>query len=274
MGGGTDQDEAFRWMCAKAVGGPFLILRATGTSAYDSYLRGLCPALSSVETLVIGSSEAARDPSVAKKIAQAGAIFIAGGSQDNYVNFWRGTPVQDGINRAVAQRNTPVGGTSAGLAVLGQYSFAALHDTITSQEALSNPFDERVTIVKDFLRLPFLSAKITDSHFVTRDRMGRLLVFMARSGADGVGIDEKTAVLMESDGAARVAGQGNAYFLRALQSAEVCRSGVPLTFRDVAVYRISAGAGKFNLASWIGSGGTPYRISAVNGVLESSRPIY
>ena len=28
MGGGTDLDEAFRWLCAKGNGGDFLILRA------------------------------------------------------------------------------------------------------------------------------------------------------------------------------------------------------------------------------------------------------
>ena len=40
MGGGSDLDEAFRWMCQKANGGDFLILRAHGNGEYNSYVKG------------------------------------------------------------------------------------------------------------------------------------------------------------------------------------------------------------------------------------------
>src|SRR5450755_5074748 len=98
MGGGTDQDAAFQWMCERAGGGDFLVLRASGTDAYNPYIRKLCPGLNSVATLVITSRQGAGQPLVAEKIHTAAAVFISGGSQDNYINFWRGTPVQDGIN--------------------------------------------------------------------------------------------------------------------------------------------------------------------------------
>ena len=38
-GGSTDVDAAYRWMCGKANGGDFLIIRASGTAACD---RGPC----------------------------------------------------------------------------------------------------------------------------------------------------------------------------------------------------------------------------------------
>ena len=38
MGGGTDQDPAFRWLCARARGGDFLILTATGSNDYNPYV--------------------------------------------------------------------------------------------------------------------------------------------------------------------------------------------------------------------------------------------
>ena len=158
MGGGQDQDAAFQWMCDHAGGGNFLVLRASGTDAYNPYVRNLCPALSAVETLIITSREGASQPFVAEKIRAAAAVFIAGGSQDNYINFWRGTPVEEAINSAIT-RGVPVGGTSAGLAVLGEYSFAALKDTVKSSEALANPFHERVTITRDFLHIPLLDGK-------------------------------------------------------------------------------------------------------------------
>src|SRR5215471_5394357 len=62
MGGSTDVDAAFQWMCGKANGGDFLVIRATGTDAYDPYIQGLCPGINSVATLIIPSVAAANDP--------------------------------------------------------------------------------------------------------------------------------------------------------------------------------------------------------------------
>jgi cyanophycinase len=276
MGGGQDQDAAFQWMCEHAGGGNFLVLRASGTDAYNSYIRKLCPALSAVETLIVTSRQGAGQPFVAERIRAAAAVFIAGGSQDNYVNFWRGTPVEEAINSAIT-RGVPVGGTSAGLAVLGEYSFAALKDTVKSSEALANPFHEKVTVTRDFLHISLLDGKITDSHFVARDRMGRLLVFLARIATEGwtrapfgIGIDEKTVVLMEADGSVRATGVGAAYFLRAPGPPEQCAANTALTYRNVSVYRLTAAEGWFNVKSWNGSGGLEYKLSVEDGVIRSS----
>lgn len=115
MGGGKDLDEAFRWLCGNANGGDFLILRAHGDDDYNSYVNGLCKA-NSVATLIIPDQMAAADSAVTNIIAHAEAIFIAGGDQARYVNFWQGTAVEDAINAAIA-RGIPIGGTSAGLAI-------------------------------------------------------------------------------------------------------------------------------------------------------------
>ena len=52
MGGGKDLDEAFRWLCQKANGGDFLVLRARGDDDSNSYVNGMCK-LNSVATLII-----------------------------------------------------------------------------------------------------------------------------------------------------------------------------------------------------------------------------
>ena len=278
MGGGTDQDVAFQWMCERASTGNFVILRASGAGEYDPYIQNICPTMNAAQTFVISSRAGAGQPFVAGAIRNAGAVFIAGGSQDRYINFWRGTAIEDEMNGAI-KRGVPIGGTSAGLAVLGQYSFAAFKDTIRSPEALRNPFDPRMTVTRDFLRVPHLEGKITDSHFVARDRMGRLIAFLARISQDGwarapygIGIDEKTAVLMDDKGASTVVGKGAAYFLHAAGLPEQCRVNTPLTYRNISVYRVRAGTGNFDVASWTGSGGTAYTISADNGMLSSSQP--
>ncbi len=281
MGGGSDLDEAFRWLCERGNGGDFLILRARGDDAYNPYVNGLCKA-NSVATLIIPDREAAQEPAVAEIIRKAEVVFIAGGDQANYIRGWKGTPVQTAMNEHIAA-GKPIGGTSAGLAVLGEFVYSALGDKpddkdLASTDVLPNPYFERVTLVRDFLHIPLLVNLITDSHFAKRDRMGRTLGFLARIIKDGwsaspreVAIDERSAALVEADGKATVVGTGKgAYFLRPAKAPEVCTKDAPLTFRDIAVYRVSSG-GRFDLNSWTGDGGTAYVLSVERGKIESTQ---
>ena len=281
MGGGSDLDEAFRWLCGKGMGGDFLVLRATGDDDYNSYINGLCK-LNSVATLIIPNREAAQDPAVAEIIRQAEVVFISGGDQSNYVRGWQGTPVQDAINAHIAA-GRPIGGTSAGLAVQGEFVYGCLLDKpddndLASTDVLPNPYFERVTLVRNFLKIPHLENLITDSHFAKRDRMGRTLGFLARIIEDGwsespreVAIDEKSAVLVEPDGQGTVVGNGKgAYFLRPTQKPKTCRKGQPLTSHGISVYRVPTG-GHFDLASWTGDAGTAYSLSVEKGKIESTQ---
>lgn len=281
MGGGDDLDEAFRWLCGKANGGDFLIVRAHGDDDYNSYVNGLCK-VNSVATLIIADRDAAQDPAVAEIIRHAEVVFIAGGDQANYIRFWRGTPVQEAIDQHIAN-GKPIGGTSAGLAVQGEFAYGALNDPddseLHSKEALANPYHNQVTVVRDFLNIPHLENTITDSHFAKRDRMGRTLVFLARIMQDGwskapreVAIDEKSAVLVEADGKAAVVGSGRgAYFLRPAQAPDVCQKQVPLSFHSISVYKAPGGA-HFDLSSWAGIGGSTYTLSVERGVIHSTQP--
>jgi hypothetical protein len=61
-----------------------------------------------------------------------------------------------------------------------------------------------------------------------------------------------------------------AYFMRATTKPERCVAGQPLTFENVSVYRIAPG-GRFDLVNWHGENGIAYTLSAVDGVLKSSR---
>jgi cyanophycinase len=282
MGGGKDLDEAFRWLCKKANGGDFLILRAHGDDDYNPYVNGLCK-LNSVATLIIPNRNAAQEPAVADIIRHAEAVFIAGGDQSRYVNFWQGTPVEAAINANIAA-GKPIGGTSAGLAVLGEFAYGCLKDKeddkdLASTDVLPNPYHERVTLVRDFLKVPNLENTLTDSHFAKRDRMGRTLGFLSRLVQDGwsktpreVAIDEKSAVLVEPDGKGTVVGGGRgAYFLEVRSPPEVCRPNTPLTIHDISVYRAPTGA-HFDLKSWTGDDGESYTISVKNGVIRTNRP--
>jgi cyanophycinase len=278
IGGGKDLDPAFLWMCQRSGGGDFLIIRAAGTDAYNPYVRSLCHQ-NSVATLIIPDRHAANDPFVSQTITNAEAIFISGGDQANYINFWRGTRVQSALNGAI-RHGIPIGGTSAGLAVQSEYIYTAQNDPpagpdLSSRIALADPFQRQIVIAHGFLKNPALADTLADTHFVTRDRMGRLLVFMARILASGsvkqirgIGIDEQTAVLLTPDRKSSIVGKGAAYFLSASTSPSQCKAGMPLSIRNVSVQKVSPGDA-FDLQLWQGRA-QQYIFDVDNGVIHST----
>src|SRR5215203_1949413 len=277
MGGGSDVDAAFQWMCQRAGGGDFLVIRTTGTDAYNPYIQQLCPQMDSVETIIITSVTGANSAYVSNQILNAEALWIAGGDQSTYVNLWRGTAVQTGVNFLLNTKHAPVGGTSAGLAVLSQFIYTGALGSVTSSQALANPFHRYVTLDRDLFQSSLGVAKLYDSHFVTRDRMGRSLTFLARIVNNGwaaqprvIGIDEETAILVLPNGAGTMVGNGAAYFLQAPGSAQVLADRAPLTYLNIGVYKLPQG-GSFNFSTWTGTGGVAYTLNVNNGSLTSTQ---
>jgi cyanophycinase len=277
MGGSTDVDEGFLWMIEKSGGGDFVVIRASGTDAYNPWIYDILGGVDSAETIIIQNRAAAYDPFVLDKILKAEALFIAGGDQANYVEYWKDTPVEEAIN-LLAKNGVPVGGTSAGLAVLGQFVFSAVNGTVTSDTALANPYNKKVALDTNFLSLEYMEGVITDSHFGARDRMGRLVTFLARITQDdwaaqalGVGIDERTALTMEPNGVAKVVGFNSVYFLKTPGDPELCQPKKDLTYQDISVLRLSPGE-TFDFSTWTSSNGTTYTLNVEAGVITSTQP--
>ena len=130
----------------------------------DSMYSDLGVDINSVESIIVDNRHASIDPYIRDRIEKAEGIWFAGGNQWNYINYWKGTPVDSLIQDAVENRNIVIGGTSAGMAILGEYIFSAEKGTISSQEALANPFDERIAIDSlDYLKLQLLDNVITST---------------------------------------------------------------------------------------------------------------
>ncbi len=177
MGGGKEIDAAFAWLAAKAGHGHLLVLRASGDDDLQNYLFRTVGGIVSVQTLIFHDRRAASDPAVLDAVKHADGIFIAGGDQANYVRFWKGTPLNHLLDQHLRD-GKPIGGTSAGLAILGAYAYGALDgDSVVSADALNNPLGKGVTLVDGFLHMQYLQQVITDTHFNTRGRLGRLIAF-------------------------------------------------------------------------------------------------
>lgn len=286
MGGGTDVSEAFRWMIDRSGGGDVVIIRASGTDAYNSYINGLGQ-VNSVETLRIDSRLLANDEKVAAIIRNAEMLFIAGGDQSNYVNHWKGTKTEDAINYLLKEKKVPVGGTSAGCAILGSSYFTGENGGVTSAEALVDPFHPKVTIGHDdFLDAPFLRNLITDQHYLARSREGRHVAFIGRvqqstaAAIRGIAADERTAVCIDENGIAKVIGASKAYFIQTDlgKLPEKMEAGEKLDWnRDgqaLAVYEIAgsvSGNGAFDVRNFLSpaqEGGAWYWWWVEGGILN------
>ncbi|MGZ5246247.1 MAG: cyanophycinase, partial [Flavitalea sp.] len=195
-------------------------------------------------------------------IRNAEMLFITGGDQSNYMRFWRDTKVEDAINYLMNVKKVPVGGTSAGCAILTGMYYSGENRSATSA-ILKNPYDSSVTIYNnDFLEPPFLSNVISDQHYVARKRQGRHVTFLARIMNEwnrtpfGIAPDERTAVCINEKGKAIVIGEGNAYFIsaRKRKGPENLAPGVPLQWyhegRALKVYELTGtanGNGSFDV---------------------------
>lgn len=279
-GGATDNDNAMTWFLERANGGDVLIIRASGANGYNDYLfSDLGVAVNSVETILFNDASASNDAYVLQQIANAEAIFIAGGDQAVYVDYWKDSPVEDLLNAHVNVKQAVIGGTSAGMAILGGHYFEAQNGTVFSNVALANPYNQYMSIGhQDFLMLPFLHDVITDTHYDDPDRRGRHLAFMARIYADGypqslgIACNEYVATVIDENGVAYAYGEWPdyeeyVYFIRHGCEDDLipenCIEGEPLTWERnqhaTYVYRLNAttsGANLFSLNDWMtGNGG-------------------
>ncbi|QAY80057.1 peptidase [Sphingosinicella sp. BN140058] len=246
VGGGDWDYGAFRWFAAQAGHGHIVVLRASGAGEAGEEFYNQVGGVASVETLVFHHRSAASDPAVLAILAKADGIFLAGGDQANYVNFWKGTAVARLLDDHV-RKGKPIGGTSAGLAILGGIGYGALDGgSIDSPAALADPGGAAVTLVGDFLHMPRLAHVVTDTHFSARDRLGRLIAFLAKARqvdpeAIGLGVDEGSALCVEADGTARLhTPDGGFAWLVEPQGRPALAPGMPLDWRRIRITGVGA----------------------------------
>jgi cyanophycinase len=128
----------------------------------------------------------------------ATGLFITGGGQLRLSSLLGGTQVAAAIQARHAA-GMLVAGTSAGAAFLSRHMIA-LGDTG------STPRRRLVHLAPGLGLAPDL---VIDQHFRRRDRLGRLLTALSYNpGLLGVGIDEDTAAVIDSEGILRVLGAG------------------------------------------------------------------
>ncbi len=276
MGGGADVDAAIAWMISKSGGGDAVVLRSTGTNGYNSYIQGL-GTLNSVQTLLIDNAIEGDNACVGETIKRAEMVFIAGGNQQNYVDYFKGKAVGTALNHLINTKKAPIGGTSAGMAILGQHYHPG--GAADDSSSLSNP--TAVAIGNNFLGAALLNNVVTDTHFSQRTRQARLTAMLASTiynfgvtwqNVRGIACDEATAYALDANGSGKVFGSNACFFVKPTGAPETLTANTALTwnrnFLALNVYRVAGtaiGTNTFNMTTFTGTGGTTQAWSASNG---------
>jgi cyanophycinase len=263
MGGGEEVSEAFKWFINKAGKGDVIVIATEQRQigSYERYLLGF--GANSVESILIDTKEKANSDEINQKLLSAEGIFLPGGSQHDYVLCWKETKIIKTLEHLIYQKKIPISGTSAGMAIMGEFYFAP-KDTLCADPLISLA-SAMEDIGKNFININIFKNVITDTHYDNRKRQGRHIAFMAflRNNFDlpcikGIGIDEATALCVEETGIATIYGVGEVYFHISDDSPECCEPNKPIHWdknqKAIKTYIGSKGH-EFDLKNWKGRGG-------------------
>jgi len=171
-----------------------------------------------------------------KSLNGANSIFFTGGDQLRITSELGGTPIVDRIFD-IYHAGGLIAGTSAGA--------SAMSETML----VSGTFEASFRIGASLRMAPglgFARSMIIDQHFAERGRISRLIGAIAQNPKYlGVGIDENTAIIVESEESFRVIGDGAVYVLDAHGATDSniseAQQDVTLSIFNVRFHVLSAG---------------------------------
>lgn len=258
---GAPMGELFAWLQstpypAQPGHGDLVVLTATGDDAAASLLGSF----GSAQTLSLADVPSpADDAAAAAVLARAEAVWFVGGDQAKYVR-WAGSALLLAV-QGVYDRGGVVGGSSAGMIILGSAVNDALlttSESLTTARLLANPFDPDLHFTRDLFRFAPLAGSITDPHFSTQDRMGRLVTFMARqvegaAGYRGLAVDDGVALVIAGGVGRRLGtGAGSVYVVQG-GAPERLVAGQSLRYAELHVRRLASAQHGFDFARGCGT---------------------
>lgn len=196
--------------------------------------------VSMIETLDISNRKDANDENNVEKIYKAGGIFFSGGDQLRITSILGGTKVNEALID-VYKKGTVIAGTSAGASVMS--------GTMIVDGEADTPKKISLSMAPG---LGFINEVVIDQHFAQRGRIGRLLYAVAQNPYTlGIGIDEDTAIAVNSDGLFHVIGTNSVTVLDAknidYSNISELNRGDVLELVGVTLHVLSPGSG-FDLA--------------------------
>ncbi len=173
-------------------------------------------------------------------IAAAGFVWMPGGDQTRLMDALRAAGVIDAI-RARYRDGALVGGTSAGAAVLSATMIiGGDRADLTNVKSGGTEMAEGLGLWPDAL---------VDQHFLKRQRFNRLLSgVLDHPDLVGIGIDERTGVILHPDGVCEVVGDGGVLVIDARRANRRPAAKAELQSADAMTLAIHKAGERFTLA--------------------------
>lgn len=269
LDGGFEGAVTRTWVHATVAGGAssrgdVVVLTPQANDAAASWVQ-VAPFRSAQTVALLDGATAADYRAAAAVVDRAEVVWFTGGDQAKYV-AWKGTPLMDAVQR-VYDRGGVVGGSSAGMIILGSSvndATKTLSENITTKVAVADPYDPVIHFTQDILRLGPLGRCITDPHFIGRDRMGRLGMFMARQVKDGfaspdvlgIGVDDGAALAIDKNGIGRRLADGAARGVYVVKGGapQVAQPGQPLVYAALRVVKLAGSSDSYDFVRRCGNG--------------------
>lgn len=141
-----------------------------------------------VEILHASSRAESDDPAFSEPLIGASAVWLGGGDQARLAELYADTEVERRL-QALFERGGIIGASGGAAAALSRVMIAAD----------GSPGDDDAAQARG---LDILRGAVIDQHLLSRNRLKRLLTVLdAHAGRVGLGVDERTAVLIERGGA-------------------------------------------------------------------------
>ncbi len=152
-----------------------------------------------IKVLDIRDRDGADDSAYRDFVESCTGIFLTGGDQLRLCGLLADTTIMNRIVERAQKREISLAGTSAGAAVMG-------HHMISGGSSAESPNRGLVDMAKGLNIIPGV---LVDQHFYNRNRLARLLSAISEHPELlGIGIDEDTCAMFESDGIIQVIGKG------------------------------------------------------------------
>ncbi|MCK6564161.1 MAG: cyanophycinase [Dehalococcoidia bacterium] len=257
-GGDYEQSEQVDRVVLELAGGaatPVVFLPTPHTSRrvgekFAAYYQSL--GARDVTVAPVYEREDAEDEANARLLREAGLIFIGWGSDLRLQQVITGTPVHAAIEEA-HRRGALLAGTSAGARVAGELVISPANGPVGLRGGLDPgpphfnyevPLDQK-TVLQVWPGFNWLPGFGVEAHLAEWQRYGHLLLMGAiRPDITWLGLDERTAVIIEPGGSVRVIGSGNVVVARRTPSVRAVepRPGRALEARGLRLDVLSAGS--------------------------------
>lgn len=268
-----DEKAATRWLINQADAGDYLVIRSGGVGGQAKWIcQNFEGDISSASEISIDSIEDANHPAVIKLIKSVEIIWLAGGDQNKYENYWKHTKLAKALNQHMQTK--AISGSSAGMAILGGSYYAPEAKAVIGSQILNNPYHEYTQDVFhwDLLQHPLMQYTINETHLNRKikgeTRHSRMLGLLARTAVNypdqtvrAIGLNEGSFLAINKKGIGKVFGD-QVVLLSSDKAPEQIEKDKPLIWnhqgKAVKTYTIngsSEGAGEINMQDWSAKGG-------------------